>query len=65
MTHLTTPDDLGHCQEYCEQLKTEVQRQEDRWQQLRADVQDAQRQGYQVDVLSFVHGLESRDHGTP
>jgi hypothetical protein len=58
MKLITTPDELGPCQEYCECLKDEVRRLEDRWQQLKADITDAQRQGYTVDALSFVRGLE-------
>jgi hypothetical protein len=68
MILLTTPDDLGPCQVYCEQLKAEVRRLrvfEARWQQLTADLEDAQRQGYQVDALSFVRGVESREQVTP
>ena len=54
----TTPDELGPCQRYCEELKAEIWRLDRRWAQLKADAFDADRQGHQIHVLSFVHHLE-------
>lgn len=62
MTPITTPGTCtGTCQAFCDELQAEVRRWEDRWQQLKADLEDAQRQGYQVDALSFMRGVEQRE----
>jgi len=68
----TTPDDHKGCEAYCEELKQlvwkadrriaqlegELQDEREKWARLRAATQDASRQGYLVDVPSFMRGIE-------
>lgn len=69
---LTTPDELGPCQRYCEELKgylrdadrraaqlqAELATERERWLRLRATAQDADRQGFNIDVVSHMRAIE-------
>ena len=69
---MTTPDELGPCQRYCEELKelvwesdrklaalrAQVGSLKMRWKLLGVDAADADRQGHAIDVASFMRQLE-------
>lgn len=71
--HRPIPDALPACQDYAKallqevstlsrrsaQLQAELSTERERWARLKAEVQDAQqRQGYTIDVLSFMRAIE-------
>lgn len=53
-----TRDVLWVTQRRAAQLEAELATERERWARLKASAQDAQRQGYVVDVLSFMRGVE-------
>ena len=55
------PDTLVEAQIYCERLNAEVARLRERWERLKADLQDCERQGYRADALAFIREWESRE----
>jgi hypothetical protein len=49
---------LWDTQRRVSQLEAELATERERWARLKASAQDAQRQGYNVDVVSFMRGVE-------
>jgi transposase len=70
--HKPVPDSLVACQDYARallqelsslsrraaQLQAELATERERWARLKAEIEDAQRQGFTVDALSFMRGIE-------
>jgi hypothetical protein len=77
--HKPVPDSLVACQDYAQallqelstlsrraaQLQAELTTERARWARLKAEAQDAQRQGYNVDVVSFMRGIEREVPSVP